>query len=64
MNIVHRPTTPGEKVRVFNPESNDYDLYGYWTGETGQFNEHFEIECGDKTRRLHYEDIKPADDNQ
>ena len=58
---MHIPETNGERVRVFNPETNEYDIGGEYTGEAGQYGEHFVIACDDgMNRRLHYEDIKAS----
>lgn len=51
---MHIPKSEGERVRT--PEGE-----GEYTGESGQFDEHFHIELDSgETVRLHYEDIHEA----
>lgn len=53
---MYRPQAEGERVDTI-------DGPGVWTGETGQFGEHFVIDLDDgESARLHYEDIYEQDD--
>jgi len=61
---MYRPTDPGESVVVYNGETEAFDREGEWTGDTGEYGEHFQISFPDGTAgRFHYEDIKPAVSN-
>lgn len=53
---MHVPRTDGERVGTI-------DGPGEWTGESGQFGEHFVIALDDgEEARLHKEDIYPSQD--
>lgn len=48
---MYLPEEPGERVETYFGD-------GEYTGETGQYGEHFEIELDDgEVTKLHYEDI-------
>lgn len=59
---MYKPKYSGDKVKVSDHLEDIGREVGEWTGETGQFGEHYGIDIEGEVHFLHYEDLeRPGD---